>query len=80
MIAMAMLDWMVKYMKTRLPPMKKFLPAEALMTVPTAADITVISFRIALIILAFLLIKNGPPFLRTILRGMKSRNTLFSVI
>ena len=47
-IAMAILDCMVKYIKTLDPPMKECLPAYALRKVPTTADITTTSLSIEL--------------------------------
>ena len=40
-----MLDWIVKNMNTRLPPMKLFLPARALISVPAIAQRITVSFR-----------------------------------
>ena len=44
--AIAILDWMVKYINTPPPPINVSLPAEALMIVPVTAHIMTMLFNI----------------------------------
>ena len=48
MTAMAMFDWIVKYINTTLPPIKLFLPPRALRTVPKTAERITASFKATL--------------------------------
>lgn len=45
MMATAIFDWIVKYIKTRLPPMKTRLPALALRKTPRPADTITMHLR-----------------------------------